>query len=146
MASNRLQTGETTWLKYQKSSLTNLELVDAVLEARKVQMDTEDTGFAIEWLMETSAMSLESATRALEDETFRYAALYPARHPGLEAMQAEHRAKGRRSYSMKKLRPQIIDRDQGRCQGCDKRVIGRDATVDHKDPDGLETLDNLHLL
>ena len=109
-------------------------------------METEDTAFAIEWLLEHVAMSVESATRALRDETFRYPALYPERHPGLEAMRAEQRAKGRRAYRLAKLRPAIIDRDDGRCQACGKRVEGRDATLDHKDPEGPETLDNIHLL
>ena len=59
------------------------ELVAAIIEARTVQMETEDTAFAIEWLLEHAAMSVESATRALGDETFRYPALYPEGHPGL---------------------------------------------------------------
>ena len=123
------------------------ELVFAVIDARRVQMETEDTAFAIEWLMEHySSFSLDSAKRVLEDETFRYVALYPEGHPGLEAMRAEQRTKGRRAYRLKKLRPQIIDRDDGRCQNCNKRVEGRDASLDHKDPEGLETLENIHLL
>ena len=122
------------------------ELVAAVIEARRVQMETEDTAFAIEWLQEHHGMSFESATRVLEDKTFRYPALYPEGHPGLEAMRAEQRAKGRRRYRLAKLRPAIIDRDDGRCQACGKRVDGRDAALDHKDPEGPETLDNIHLL
>ena len=62
------------------------ELVAAVIEARKIQMETEDTPFAIEWLMEHHPMSLNSATRVLEDATFQYAALYPEGHPGLESL------------------------------------------------------------
>ena len=115
------------------------EMVNAVIEARRIQMETEDTSFAIEWLMEHYPMSLNSATRVLEDETFLYVALYPEGHPGLEALRAEQRAKSRRSYNMKKLRPQIIDRDDSRCQNCNKRVKGGDATLDHKDPEGPET-------
>lgn len=122
------------------------ELVAAVIEARKTQMETEDTSFAIEWLMEHYPMSLKSATRVLEDETFQYAALYPEGHPGLEALRADQRAKSRRSYNMRKLRPQVIDRDDGRCQNCKKRVKSREATLDHKDPEGPETLENLQLL
>ena len=122
------------------------EMVNAVTEARRIQMETEDTSFAIEWLMEHYPMSLNSATRVLEDETFLYVALYPEGHPGLEALRAEQRAKSRRSYNMKKLRPQIIDRDDSRCQNCNKRVKGGDATLDHKDPEGPETLENMHLL
>lgn len=124
------------------------ELVSAVIDARKVQMETEDTAFAIEWLMEDgrTSFSLDSARRVLEDETFRYVALYPDGHPGLEAMRAEQRAKSRRQYRLKKLRPQIIDRDDSRCQNCNKRVNGKDATLDHKDPEGPETLENIHLL
>ena len=122
------------------------ELVAAVIEARTVQMETEDTEFAIQWLMEKHPLSLASATRVLEDETFQYVALYPEGHPGLEAIRAEQRAKGRRSYALKKIRPSVIDRDDSRCQNCNKRVKGTDATLDHKDPEGPETLENIHLL
>ena len=122
------------------------ELVNAIIEARTVQMETEDTAFAIEWLMEHHNISLTSAERALEDQTFRHPALYPEGHAGLEAIRAEQRAKGRRSYQLKKLRPQIIDRDDSRCQNCNARVKGASATLDHKDPEGPSTLENLHLL
>lgn len=122
------------------------ELVANVIEARRLQMETEDTALAAEWLMEHQGMSLHSATRVLDDQTFQYAALYPEGHPGLDAMRAEQRAKSRRSYNMKKLRAQIINRDGSRCQNCNKRVKGADATLDHKDPEGPETLENIHLL
>lgn len=122
------------------------EMVNAIIEARRVQMETEDTSFAVEWLTQHYPMSLNSAKRVLDDQTFLYVALYPDGHPGLEAMRAEQRAKSRRSYSINKLRPQIIDRDDSRCQNCNKRVKGRDATLDHKDPEGPETLENIQLL
>ena len=123
------------------------ELVAAIIEARRVQMETEDTAFAVEWLLDCHPkMSIDSATRVLNDETFRYVGLYPPGHPGLEAMKAEQRAKGRRAYNLQKLRPQVIDRDGSRCQFCNKRVEGREATLDHKDPEGPDTLENIHLL
>ena len=77
---------------------------------------------AIAWLMEHYPMSLNSATQVLDDETFQYVALYPEGHTGLEAIRAEQRAKSRRSYGLKKLRPQMIERDDSRCQNCNKRV------------------------
>lgn len=122
------------------------ELLDAILEARTVQMNTEDTAAAIDWLVANHPISRYSATRALEDQTFRYRALYPDGHPELEAYKAEQRARGRRSYNLKKIRPQVIDRDDSRCRRCKKRVQGEDATVDHIDPEGPETLENLQLL
>ena len=109
-------------------------------------METEDTGFAIEWLIEHHPISLQSASRALEDQTFRHPALYPEGHPGLEAIRAEQRQKGKRAYNLKKLRPLVIERDNGRCQNCGERAMGRGAALDHKDPEGPETLENLHLL
>ena len=122
------------------------DLVDAILEARRVQMETEDTSFAIEWLLEHHGITLASATKALRDETFRHPALYPKGHPGLDAINAENKAKNRRAYNRQKLRPCIIERDDSRCQNCNKRVWGREAQLDHKDPEGPETLDNLILL
>ncbi len=122
------------------------ELVKAVIEARQVQMETEDTAFAVEWLTQHYPMSIDSAERVLEDETFRYTTLYPKGHPELEALLAEQRVKSQRSYALRKLRPQVIERDSSRCQYCQQRVVGREATLDHKDPEGGETLDNIHLL
>ena len=123
------------------------ELVAAIIEARRVRMETEDTAFAVEWLLDCHPkMSIDSATRVLNDETFRFVGLYPPGHPGLEAMKAERRAKGRRGYNLQKLRPQVIDRDGSRCQFCNKRVEGREAQLDHKEPEGPDTLENIHLL
>ena len=122
------------------------ELVAAVIDARRVQMETEDTGFAMEWLMEHYSMTVRSAAKVLNDETFQYPGLYPEGHPGLEALRAEQRVASRRAYGLKKLRVAVIDRDDSRCQGCNERVTGRDATLDHKDPEGPETLENIHLL
>ena len=73
------------------------EMVNAVIEARRIQMETEDTSFAIEWLMEHYPMSLNSATRVLEDETFLYVALYPEGHPGLEPREC---SRMKRSYTL----------------------------------------------
>ena len=141
------QRGKTACQRYRPIIADKSELVNAIIEARTVQMETEDTAFAIEWLIEHyHHMSLTSAERALEDQTFRHPALYPEGHPGLEAIRAEQRAKGRRNYQLKKLRPQIIDRDDSRCQNCNARVKGTNATLDHKDPEGPSTLENLHLL
>ena len=123
------------------------EMVNAIIEARRLQMEIEDEDHAIERLVELyPSMSLDSAARVLNDETFRYVALYPEGHPGLKALMAETRAENRRKYRLNKLRPQVIDRDDSRCQNCQRRVKGREATLDHKDPEGAETLENIHLL
>ena len=108
--------------------------MNAIIEARTVQMETEDTAFAIEWLMEHHPMSLTSVERVLEDQTFRYPVLYPEGHPGLEAIRAEQRAKRRRNYQLKKLRPQIIDRDDSRCENWNVRVNGAGATWTTRTP------------
>ena len=65
------------------------ELVNAVIEASPIQMDTGDTSLAIEWLMEHHPMSQPSATRVLEHATFQYVAMYPNGHPRLEGLTAE---------------------------------------------------------
>ena len=133
--------------KIPKQFADQPELVNAIIEARRVQMETECADSAIERLVEIyPSMSLDSAARALDDETFRYVALYPEGHPGLEALMSEMRAENRRKYRLKKLRPQVIDRDDSRCQNCHRRVKGREATLDHIDPEGPETLENIHLL
>ena len=122
------------------------ELVAAVIDARRVEMETDDPASAIEWLLEHYPMSPESARRVIEDETFRFVALYPDGHPGLQALIEEQKAKSRRSYNLRKLRPQVVERDDSRCQYCGKRVVGSEGTLDHKDPEGPATLENIHLL
>ena len=53
------------------------ELVNAVIGARQLQMETGDDTAAIEWLLGAYPMTMQSATRAINDETFQYPALYP---------------------------------------------------------------------
>lgn len=67
-------------------------------------------------------------------------------HPVLEEIRAEARQKSKRNAPLRKLRPIILERDGGRCQSCNKRVLGRDAALDHKDPEGETVEDNLILL
>ena len=47
---------------------------------------------------------------------------------------------------MQKLRLQITDRDDSHCQIYNKRVPGRHASIDHRDPGGPAILENVHLL
>ena len=122
------------------------ELVEAVIDARRLQMETGNDAVAIKRLLENYPMTIGSATRALNDETFQYAGLYPEGHPGLESLRAEGRAKSRRQAELRKIKPAVIERDGGRCQNCGKRVWGKDATLDHKDPEGPGDLENVHLL
>lgn len=122
------------------------ELVRAIIGARRVQMETENDAAAIRWLLETNPMTIQSATRVINDETFRYPALYPEGHPGLESLRAEGRQKSRRTAELRKIRAAVIERDGGRCQNCEKRVWGKEATLDHKDPEGPATMENVHLL
>lgn len=122
------------------------ELVRAIIGARRVQMETEDDAAAIRWLLKAYPMSIQSATRVINDETFRYTALYPEGHPDLESLRAEGRQKSRRTTELRKIRSAVIERDGGRCQNCKKRVWGKEATLDHKDPEGPATMENIHLL
>ena len=121
------------------------ELVAAVLKARTIQMEDGDDKAMI-YLVDEYGMGESSASRCLNNETFIYAALYPEGHDGYKIIQAERRVRDRRRARANKHRAEIIDRDDGRCQACNKRVSGRNVTIDHKDPDGPETLENLHLL
>ena len=122
------------------------ELVNAVIEARRIQMDTGDTPLAIEWLMEHHPMSQPSATRVLEHATFQYVAMYPDGHPRLEGLTAELKERSGRSKINQGIRLQIIERDGEQCQHCSKPVTGQSRVLDRKDPAKSETLDNLHLV
>ena len=68
------------------------ELVNAVLDARQLQMEEGDD-VAIAWLLENYPMTIRSVMRVINDETFQYPALYPEGHPGLESLRAEGRVK-----------------------------------------------------
>lgn len=54
--------------------------------------------------------------------------------------------KGRRAANLQKIRPDILNRDNNRCQECSTYITGADATLDHIDPDGPESPDNIQLL
>ena len=122
------------------------ELVNAVIGARQIQMDTEDDDEALDFLMRNYPMTVDSATKVIQDQTFRYVALYPEGHFGLEALRAENRVKSRRQTALRKIKPEVIERDDSRCQSCNRRVWGKDVSLDHKDPEGPTTLENVHLL
>ena len=122
------------------------ELVNAVIEARRIQMDTGDTPLAIDWLLEHHSMTLPSATRVLEHETFQYVAMYPEGHPRLAALTAELRERSQRSKITQGIRLQVIERDGNQCQHCRQPVTGYNSVLDRKDPAKSRTLDNLHLI
>ena len=122
------------------------QLAETVLKARQIQLETDDDSQAVAYLLDNWRMSEGSAWKCIEGETFRHRALLPEVHPVLEEIKVEARLKSRRNAPLRKLRPVIIERDNGRCQNCDKRVTGRDAALDHKDPEGETVEDNLILL
>ena len=122
------------------------ELANVVLKARQIQLATDDDSQAIEYLLDNWGMTEASAQKCIEGKTFRHRALLPDGHPVLEEIRAEARLKSKRNAPLRKLRPIILERDGGRCQSCGKRVSGRDAALDHKDPEGETVEDNLILL
>ena len=91
-------------------------------------------------------MSKESAYRALDYQTFRSTHMIPEGHSLKAEFRAADAVKERRVYHSKKHRGFIIERDGGRCRHCKKEVSGRNATLDHIDPNGLSEPDNLQLL
>ena len=72
--------------------------------------------------------------------------MIPEGHPLKAEFRAADAAKERRLYRTKKHRKLIIERDGGRCKHCRKEVSGRNATLDHIDPNGPSEPDNLQLL
>lgn len=118
------------------------QLAETVLKARQIQLETDDDSQAVAYLLDNWRMSEESAWKCIEGKTFRHRALLPEGHPVLEEIRVEARLKSRRNAGLRKLRPVIMERDNGRCQNCGKR----DAALDHKDPEGETVEDNLILL
>ena len=121
-------------------------MANVVLNARQLQLVTGDDSQAVEYLLENWGMSEGSAWKCVEGKTFRHRALLPEGHPVLEEIRAEARQKSKRNAPLRKLRPITLERDSWRCQNCSKRVGGRDAALDHKDPEGETVEDNLILL
>ena len=120
------------------------EFKEPVLKARTILFETEDKELALSAL--TGLMSTESALRVLEYKTFRYTPTIPEGHPLKAEFRAADAAKERRLYHTKNYRRLIIERDGGRCKHCKKEVSGRNATLDHIDPNGPSEPDNLQLL
>lgn len=122
------------------------DLARVVLDARRIQLETGDDSAAIEYLLENWSMSEESAWKCISGNTFRHRALLPEGHPVLDDIRAEARLKSKRAAPLRKMRSIIMERDEGRCQSCNKRVWGRDAALDHKDPEGETVEENIILL
>ena len=120
------------------------EFKEPVLKARTILFETEDMELALSAL--EGVMSMESAYRALDYQTFRYTPMIPEGHPLKAEFRSADSAKQRRLYHTQKHRRFIIERDGGSCRFCKKEVSGRDATLDHIDPNGPSEPDNLQLL
>lgn len=121
----------------------NPELADAILKARTILRDTGDFKKAAAGLLDL--MSPKSTQRCLSYATFRYVAMIPDGHPLKAELRAKDAAKQRRLYRTGKHRQAVIERDNGQCQRCRKKVSGRNATLDHIDPEGPDELENLRL-
>ncbi len=122
------------------------ELVNAVTEARRIQMDTGDTPSAIEWLTQQIKITRASATRALEHETFQYIAMYPEGHSRVRTLHEELKQKSVQSRISQGLRLLVRQRDGDECQHCHRAITGYNSTLTKKDNSGDETLENLHLV
>lgn len=120
------------------------EFKEPILRARTIFFETRDMERALSVL--DGLMSIGSARRALEYETFRYTPMIPEGHPLKTEFRAASAAKQRRLYHARKHRDFVIRRDRGRCKQCGDEVAGRNATLDHIDPDGPNEPDNLQLL
>lgn len=119
------------------------ELAEAILKARTILQEADDYSAAVAALADL--MSPQSVSSCLEYRTFRYVAMIPEGHPLKAELRARDAAKQRRSYRTRKHRATVIERDDGRCQRCGKEVSGRDATLDHIDPNGPSEPENLRL-
>lgn len=121
-----------------------IEFKEPVLNARTILYETSNVATAIVALKEV--MNESSARKALMYETFRYTPMIPEGHPLKAEFRAYDAARQRRLYATKKHRGYIIERDGGQCRHCHKEVSGRNATLDHIDPDGPNEPENLQLL
>ena len=110
------------------------ELADTILKARNILQEANDYSAAAA-LLDGLTTPL-NISNCLEYCTFRYVPMIPEGHPLKAELRARDAARQRRSYHTRKHRAAVIERDGGRCQRCGKEVSGRDATLDHIDPNG----------
>jgi hypothetical protein len=87
-----------------------------------------------------------SAHRILNYSTFRYVNCVPREHPLWREWRDEEDAANTRRREARKQKPALMERTGGKCEWCGSVVEGRNATVDHIDPDKGNTLDNLALM
>ena len=66
--------------------------------------------------------------------------------PCEEKLRLRRNLKSRRAANLQKIRPYILNRDNNRCQECSTYITGSDATLDHIDPNGPESPENIQLL
>ena len=94
------------------------ELVNAVIEARRIQMTTGDDEQAITWLADNHDISAKSAARAIEHQTFQYIPMYPEGHPRIPEIKEQLADRRRQSTVNRRIRQQLIKRDGERCRHC----------------------------
>ena len=123
---------------------------ETVVTARRIDVN-DGRKEAIDYLVAEGMGGWEgnnhwSAHRILDYETFKYIDCIPKEHPlWREQRQLEDQAINRRAEA-RKHRPVLMGRSGGKCEWCGKAVAGRNATVDHIDPNAGNEPDNLALL
>ena len=121
-----------------------------VAESRRLDMD-DGRDSALEYLISEGMGGWEgnghrSAHRILDYETFRYINCIPEQHPLWREMRTKEDADNKRRSEARKHKPVLLARNNGRCEWCGKEVEGRNATIDHIDPEGGNEPENLALL
>ena len=132
------------------SRLRDKAKASVVVEARRIDM-TEGRNAALDYLKAHNMGGHESndhrsARRTLDYATFRYIDCIPRDSPlWREQRRLEDSAINRRMEA-RKFRAQLLERSQGKCEWCGKRVSGSNATVDHIDPEAGNEIENLVIL
>lgn len=132
------------------SRLRDKEKAAIVVEARRLDMqDSRDS--ALQYLISKDMGGWEgngyrSGHHILDYETFRYVDCIPKEHPLWREMRTKEDADIKRRSEARKHKPALLERSNGKCEWCGKTVEGRNATVDHIDPDGGNEPANLALL
>ena len=132
------------------SRLRDKEKASIVVEARRMDMEVGRNS-ALQYLISKDMGGWEgngyrSGHRVLDYETFLYIDCVPKEHPLWREMRTKEDADISRRKEARKHKPALLERSNGKCEWCGKEIQGRNATVDHIDPEGGNEPGNLALL
>ena len=132
------------------SRLRDKAVAPLVVEGRRVDsLEGRDAGLlylASIGMGGHESNNYRSAHRILDYETFKYIDCIPKESPLWKEQRRLEDADIKRRAEARKNLPELLERSGGKCEWCFSPVVGRDATIDHIDPNAGNEIANLAVL